>query len=369
LQNRLKGYGYAIGCNGRKKPPGLSVTPTCETIDHAMKADQLERLVPPAGQRAREPFAAILVACLIVHALILAVLLFGDFSFSPDPPQAQEISVEVVAQVPPEQKPEPLAKPLPPPPDLVTPPVVKEKPVPEKVQLDDVRAAFDAPAAGNASDTRKGEQNKETQAPRVAPPPKLQAPEHSENKPEQEKAAAPSEEKEAKPPQPSEPQKVADVEPDAEALDKAKPALPAKPKDKPSHKPSKDPAAQGKTTTVAQQLAALSQAPNYSFGAAAKAAPIAGGTEKASYESLLFGLIRRQLHLPPEPRERHLIHVGRIGLFVDELGNLTHQALYLASGDPALDAAWLAAVKRAAPFPPPPRNLPHGFLLQFSNQE
>jgi periplasmic protein TonB len=80
-----------------------------------------------------------------------------------------------------------------------------------------------------------------------------------------------------------------------------------------------------------------------------------------------MGLISRQLKLPPESRASHLALVGRIGLFVDELGNLTHQALYRASGDPSLDAAWLAAVRRAAPFPAPPRGLPHGFLLQFSN--
>ena len=61
-----------------------------------------------------------------------------------------------------------------------------------------------------------------------------------------------------------------------------------------------------------------------------------------------MGLIKRQLHLPPEARSRHLIHVGQIGLFVDEMGNLTHQALYRASGDPALDAAWLGGPPRGA---------------------
>lgn len=334
----------------------------------AIRADPHERLAAPAAKQPRGRFARILAGCLLAHALILAVLLFEDFSLAEEPTLAEEIPVEIVAELPPEQKPEPLAKPLPPPPDLVTPPVVKEKPPPEKVQLDDVKEAFDAPAAGNASETRKGEQDKQTQAPRVAPPPKLQA-ERAQNKPEQEKAATRPEEKPDKPSQPAEPQKLADLEPDAEGLDKAQPESPAKSKQKPAPKPSKNPPAHGKNATVAQQLAALSPAPHYSIGSSAKSAPISGGSEKASYESLLFGLIIRQLRLPPEARTRHLIHVGRIGLFVDELGNLTHQALYLASGDPALDAAWLAAVRRAAPFPPPPRNLPHGFLLQYSNQE
>jgi periplasmic protein TonB len=345
------------------------VTFACETFEPAIKADPLERLAPPASRERRGQFALILAGCFFAHALILAAFLAKDLPTSAKATQAEEIPVEIVAELPAEQKPEPMPKSLPPPPDLVTPPAVKEKPPPEKVQLDDVRAAFDAPAAGNASDTRKAEQEKETQAPRQAPPPKLLTPEPAQNKPEQEKAAAPSEEKAAEASAPSEPQKLADLEPDAEALDKAQPESKAKPKEKPAPKPTKGPPAQGKRSTVAQQLAALSPAPSYSFGSAAKSAPISGGTEKASYESLLFGLISRQLHLPPQARANHLVHVGRIGLFVDELGNLTHQALYLASGDPALDAAWLAAVKRAAPFPPPPRNLPHGFLLQYSNEE
>jgi periplasmic protein TonB len=347
----------------------LSVTPSRDTFEHAITADPLNRLVPPAERRRRGLFAEILAGCLIAHALILAVLVFEEYPAGAEATRAEEIPVEIIAELPPEQKPEPLTKPLPPPPDLVTPPVVKEKPPPEKVQLDDVKAAFDAPASGNASDTRKAEPDKETKAPRLAQPPKLQVPDPSQNKPEQEKAAAPSEETQIKPPETAEQQKLVDTEPDAEALDKAQPKTPEKPKNKSSPKPAKGPPAQGKNTTVAQQLAALAPAPTYSFGAAAKAAPIAGGNEKASYESLLFGLITRQVHIPPEVRARHLVHIGRIGLFVDEMGNLTHQALYLASGDPALDAAWLAAVKRAAPFPAPPRNLPHGFLLQFSNQE
>jgi periplasmic protein TonB len=277
--------------------------------------------------------------------------------------------VEIVAEMPSEQKPEPPATPLPPPPDLITPPVVQAAPPPDKTKLDDVEMAHDAPLAGNAAQTHKGEQDQETKAPRVAPPPKLATPQPALDKPEQEKAAAPSQDKPAPASAPSEPQKLADDTPDAEALDKAQPEPSAKPQPKQKQQPRTSPSTQGQKSTVAQQLAALTPAPSYSIGSAAKSAPISGGTEKASYESLLMGLINRQLHLPPEARARHLIHVGQIGLFVDELGNLTHQAVYRASGDPALDSAWFAAVHRAAPFPAPPRGLPHSFILQYSNQD
>jgi periplasmic protein TonB len=338
------------------------VTLDREPVDAAFAADPSQRLTVPEERLARKPFALILAACLAAHALLLTILLLEDFSVASEPTRADEIPVEIVAELPPELKAPPR------PPDLATPPVVKEKPPPEKAQLDDVEVAHDAPVAGNDDKTHKGDPDKETKAPRTAPPPKLAAPQPAQQKPEQEKAATPSNEKEANPSPPAEPRKLADDTPDAEALDKAQPEAPAKAQRKPAAQASKSPPAQGKNVTVAQQLAALSPAPNYSFGAAAKAAPVSGGTEKASYESLLMGLITRQLHLPPELRAQHLIAVGQIGLFVDELGNLTHQAVYRASGQPALDSAWLAAVRRAAPFPPPPRNLPHGFLLQYSNQ-
>jgi periplasmic protein TonB len=343
------------------------VTSGSETPDVILKVDPAERLAAPAEPQARAPFALILAACFLFHALMLAFLFFGDFSLAREPTRAEEIPVEIVAEMPPEQKPEPVAKRRPPP-DLITPPAVKAKPPPDKAQLDDVRVAYDAPVSGNDDKTHKGEPDKETKAPRVAPPPKLAVPQPAQDKPEQEKAASPSQEKPAPASAPSEPQKTADDTPDAEALDKAQPEPPAKPQPKQKQQPSKSPPAQGQKSTVAQQLAALAPAPTYSFGSSAKSAPIAGGTEKASYEALLMGLINRQLHVPPEARASHLIHVGQIGLFVDELGNLTHQALYRASGDPSLDAAYFAAVRRAAPFPAPPRGLPHGFILQYTNE-
>jgi periplasmic protein TonB len=308
-----------------------------------------------------------------IHTLLVGSFLFMDYYRAAEPARPEEIPVELVAQMPPEPPPEkktaPVPKPpAPPKPDLMTPPPVKAKPPPEKAQLDDVEIAHDAPVSGNDDKTHKGEPDQETKAPRVAPPPKLAIPEPAQDKPEQEKASAKSEEKPAPPAAPAEPQKLSDDKPDAEALDKAQPEPPAaKPQPKPKQQASKTSPGQAQKT-VAQQLAALAPAPSYSFGSSAKSAPIGGGTEKASYESLLMALISRQLHLPPEVRARHLINVGQIGLFVDELGNLTHQALYRASGDPVLDTAYLSAVRRAAPFPPPPRGLPHGFILQYTNQ-
>lgn len=341
-----------------------------ETPHITIKADPSERLVAPPQRKAfarRSGFAFLLVVCLLIHASVLFFLLDRDKSTIGEPTRAEEIPIEVV-MLPPEQKAEPLPKKPPPPPDLVTPPVVKEKPPPEKVELDEANIAHDAPRTGNDSKTHKGEPEKETKAPRVAPPPKLVNPQPPQDKPEQEKASPPLQEKVNKPTPPSEPQKLADEKLDAEALDKAQPEAPAKPQEKQAPEASKTPPSQGKKTTVAQQLAAFSPAPSYSFGAATKAAPMGGGTEKASYLSILYGMIMRQMHFPPGVRERHVMGEGIVAFYVDDSGHLTHQAVYRSSGLPDLDAAALNAVRRAAPFPAPPRNDPHAIWFHFDTR-
>ena len=107
------------------------MTSGSETPDVILKVDPAERLAAPAEPQARAPFALILAACFLFHALMLAFLFFGDFSLAREPTRAEEIPVEIVAEMPPEQKPEPVAKPLPPPPDLITPPAVKAKSPPD----------------------------------------------------------------------------------------------------------------------------------------------------------------------------------------------------------------------------------------------
>jgi len=76
--------------------------------------------------------------------------------------------------------------------------------------------------------------------------------------------------------------------------------------------------AQGKNLTVAQVRTAQPPAPSYSFGPLAESAPISGGTEKASDESLLMTLINRQLDLPAEAPAR-----GMAGGTTAELGGIS----------------------------------------------
>ena len=52
----------------------------------------------------------------------------------------------------------------------------------------------------------------------------------------------------------------------------------------------------------------------------------------------------------------------------DENGNLTHQAVYRASGRADLDAAALSAVRKAAPFPPPPPGDPRAIWFHYATR-
>jgi hypothetical protein len=178
------------------------VTLDCDTADAGLKTDPSQRLTAPMERELRTPSAGILAACLAAHALLLAILILEDFSVASEPTRAEEIPVEIVAELPPE------LNAFVPPPDLATPPAVKEKPPPQNTQLDDVAVAHDAPVSGNNDQTRKGEPDRETKAPRAAPPPKLAARQAAQESPEQEKAATASKEKEAKPSPPAEPQKL-----------------------------------------------------------------------------------------------------------------------------------------------------------------
>ena len=74
-----------------------------EPADAAFKADPSHRLTDPAERRAHTPSALILAACLAAHGLLLAILLFEDFSIAREPARAEEIPVEIVAELPPEQ--------------------------------------------------------------------------------------------------------------------------------------------------------------------------------------------------------------------------------------------------------------------------
>ena len=147
---------------------------------------------------------------------------------------------------------------------------------------------------------------------------------------------------------------------DAEPLSKAELQMKAdKAKSNADPAKTKKPLPIDQKAAMAKQLASLSRTPDYALGSMSKPAPVTGGTENTTYLSVLYGLIMKRM-----PNKEVLrSSPGQVVVFfsLDDNGNLTHQAVYKTSGFPDIDLETLEAVRRSAPFPPPPRDIPHRF--------
>lgn len=325
-------------------------------------AAAIERFFEPLmRQPPRVRFALFLALCLLLHALLIAFLFWQDWLLSLRPPIIEETPIEVIAEPPPQEQP------APPPPEPEKPPEPEQQkqeqqkpppPPPPPQELED--PAFDAPKAESQtkSETNAEKQQQQQQAPRQAP--EKVAP--KDEKPEGLKDATDDEGKAEKP---DEAQKETEDKSDAEVIERAQP------KDKPVENPeakSEGHAKKGEGKSIADQVAALPPLPNYDLAAPPKASPVGGGQAKTTYLTILYGLIMPHMHIPPRVRASGMPAKGVIAFYIDEVGNLTHQAIYRSSGAPDLDAAAVAAVRRAAPFPPPPRGLPHSMLFTYATK-
>jgi TonB family protein len=316
--------------------------------------DRTLRLLPPelSARAAKWRFAILVVLVLIIHAGALIVLLYhaGD---APEPQLSEEIPIEVVAEMPK----------APPPPE---PPKPEEK-KPEQKQKEQqkpkyeqaLKPAFDAPRSPNEEKVEREAPEKETHAPMQQAQPVQQPPAEKPAQVETPKIAAlPTQERQE---QSNKPMPDED-KPDAEALDKAELQQKSdKAKSNADPAKTKKPLPIDQKAAMAKQLAALAPSPSYSLGSMSKPAPVAGGTENTTYLSVLFGLIMKKLQNKDAVRSSP----GQAVIFfsLDENGNLTHQVVYKGSGFPDIDAETLDAVRRAAPFPPPPSNIPHKFFF------
>ena len=318
---------------------------------HALPDERLDRPEP----RLRGRFLALLAICLLTHLGLLAGLLIED-RLSPAPDMAaQEIPVEVIAEPPPEQQ--KAEEPPPPEQKAEEPPAPEKKQPPEppqqKLTLDE-KPAFDAPKAENKEKLDREAPDDETKAQHLARPNEqtAQKPEpHPKAKLQQETAPQPAQEPEAT--------GAEEDKRDAEVIEQSAPKLGPKP-DKPV-KPDPKAAVGEKQKSIADMVASLAPTPDFQLGGAAKTAPITGGTAKPTYLSVVLGYIKRQFHPPGGQRTGE----GTITFYVDPNGNLVHQALRHSSGSPALDQAALAALRRAAPFPPTPTASAIGLIWKY----
>jgi TonB family protein len=341
----------------RQKPRGAAIA-----------AVAMERLFDSRLRGAVTPrprFLAFLILCLLAHLSILAFLLWEDKRSSPPAP-AEEIPVEVITEPPPpEQPPQPEEKKEePPPPEPEKQEQEKQKPPPPPPppeKLED--PATDAPKleSKEKSEQDAPEEQKEIKTPRNEPPTEKVVP--KDEKPEGLKDAEEDADgdKKANPA----PMKEVEDKPDAEVIEQAEKT--PKPVEKPVPDAAKA-AKKGEGKSIADQVAALAPLPDFKLAAPPKTSPVGGGQAKTTYLTILYGLIMPHMRIPPRVREIQMSSRGVVAFYIDEMGNLTHQAVYKTSGLPDLDAAALAAVRAAAPFPPPPRGLPRAMLFTYATK-
>lgn len=305
-------------------------------------ADRFERGDRRTGRSLRER-ATLALAFLLSLALNLAVfgtLLYGfdDIEVAPD---AIEIPVEMVP--PPEQ-------PVEPPPEDQPDQKPEEKqaekkpepPQPPPVTLDE-KPATDAPRKETEEQIdREAPQQRETRGPQVAKPSDA-APAPSEPQKAQSQDAAtgdPEEQKEAEVVRPSAPV-VGPPKPEA--------AL-------------KTPETRKGSLATEELIAAFKPLPEYEFGAAARKAPVSGGAAKATYLTILFGMVMPHMKIPPGAKP---VQGGIVSFGLDETGRLTFAGVKISSGSADLDRAAVAAVRAAAPFPAPPTGRSIGLTFTY----
>jgi protein TonB len=301
-----------------------------------------DRALPPADparRAARARFTSVLVAAVALHAILLIILFLRDHADLDQEAQQTEIPVELVTEIP---QPPP---PAPPPPAEEKKREKVEKP-PEQPKVDfSEKAAHDAPRAANQETEKRATTDKLSQGPTQDKPVT-----GSEAKPEK----APPQTAAPEPAEKTASREAPDDKLDAEPLDKAAAEKAPVPQQKQKPTPERAKIPNDQKSAVARQLAALAPAPTFSFATASKITPVDGGTEDMRYLTVVYGMIIRQKHDPASLRAKHIHGTVTVGFFLDETGSLVHEALYRTSGYPDIDAEAVAAVKRAAPFPPPP---------------
>ena len=337
---------------------------------------------PPPPQRSR--FLAILGVCLLLHVGILTLLIILDAIFVPHEMQLQETPVEVITEQPQQQPPPPpppapeqqpkqeqpkQEQPKEKPPEEKNPEEKKaeqhkteqKKPEPQQQQQQPYEEpATDAPRAQNKEKVERTAPDKETKAAHKGP-----ATNQTARKPSPEKKPSPAQQ--AAPEVSKEPPTLKQVEdkPDAEVIEKADVSR-EKPEQKETQSDTKGETRQG-AKSIADELADPDPAPDYLFSGAAKAAPVSGGTANTTYLSILWGLIMPGMHLPESVKDEHIHREGILVFNVDIKGNLTRIGVRQSSGLQELDAAAMDGVRRAAPFPPPPRGLTYSINFWYSS--
>jgi protein TonB len=239
-------------------------------------------------------------------------LIWVERGYAPAPPP-EEIPVEIVVEPPP------------PPP----PPEAKAEPQPQEYE----KPATDAPREGKSD--HDDENVAEKEKPAAAPPPPVATPSPEASKPAE--APAP------------------DLPKEAEA--EAPPPVKAEPQSAPPPKPS----------AVAALMKNFQDVPDVDFGGVAVQSPVTGGAAKASYLTMLYGLVIPRMRVPALAHAYGRRLSGVVAFAVDGRGRLMQRYVVESSGSMELDEAAMQAVSDASrAFPPPPHKAPIGMRFTYS---
>lgn len=274
-----------------------------------------------AARRDRMRMAAALALCLAAHAGIALLL---EPRQAPPAAAEEAIPVEIVVEPPP---PEPEPQPQPDPEEKPQP-EAQPAPLDEKPVNDYARASDDDKADGKDTPTdqpKEQEQREQTQ----------EEQQDARQEPQPEQAAPPEEQQQAEtPPAPIE-------------------TPPQDQGDTPAPLPSMLRQPMPAPNRMSQMFAAVPRLPEFQFKTPAPRSDDPKGTAEPNYLSKLYARIMKQMRAPRPPAGLATSR-GRVVFAVRSDGRIFQEAVQIRSGFAELDAAALAAVRKAAPYPPPP---------------
>jgi protein TonB len=303
------------------------------------RADRAERLEPPPAVRTPAARLASLLGAGLLHGAILSALLIGAWGAAAVAPETTVTPVEIIVEPP-------------------------QKSI-------DIAPAFDAPRAANKETQQRDapdEVSKAASTPTPASPPQQPTPgvaraeatgtpQQGERQAPQEAAAPPPDKAEAEVERPAQADRPADAQQQARADQPTPPEQQLTFGGDPF-----PPWSIGRPSTF-QAL------PGMQVAGAAQDTPIAGGKAKATYLSIVYGLVMshmRALHFSPASVAKL---EGVVVFVVDGKGALVERRLARASGLREFDSAALEAVVAAAPYPAPPGGLPMGLRFTYGANE
>lgn len=217
--------------------------------------------------------------------------------------------------------------------------------------------AAEATAAPQPDSEAEPEAEPQAEAAPEPPPPEPPSPEpHTEQPPEPPAMEPPAPAAVEPPPPPPAEDAVAELPPPPPPPPREPPPRPA-----PVHRPT--PPRMAAPAPRAAEPHPAPPAPAAPPAAAAPApipAPAASAMPSASYVARLLGALERQKHYPEAARWRRAQGVVLLRFRMRRDGTVTGYRIERSAGDPALDEAVLAMIRRASPLPAPPPELQPG---------